>query len=158
MNSYTSQKRKRTYFSRPLTERFWERVKKTKGCWLWTGILGNHGYGVIFISKRPKAIFNLAHRLSWELHSGPIPEGMQVLHKCDIRPCINPAHLFLGTQKDNIHDMMRKRRGPGKLSDEQILAIRSSNVPSRKMATILGVSKTTVLDARRGKTWKSVNP
>jgi len=158
MNSYISEERKRTYYSRPLAERFWERVNKTDDCWLWTGVIGTHGYGVVFISKRPKAIFNLAHRVSWELSASKITEGMQVLHKCDVRACVNPDHLFLGTQKDNIKDMMKKRRGPGKLTDEQIAQIRSSTMPSRTLAPFFGISKTTILDIRAGKTWKHLNP
>lgn len=75
------------------------------GCFLWNGGLC-HGYGTACINKKQQ----LAHRWSWELHRGPIPEGMDVLHKCDTPLCVNPDHLKLGTQKDNAQDMSRKGR------------------------------------------------
>jgi hypothetical protein len=76
------------------------------GCWLWTGAVGDFGHGQITISyKRYKV-----HRLAWEEEYGPIPEGMQVCHHCDVPACCNPRHLFLGTQLDNIRDCMNKGR------------------------------------------------
>ena len=81
-------------------------LKAKKECWMWTGYRTPDGYGRIQINyKRIKA-----HRLSWEVHNGSIPEGLFVLHKCDVRDCVNPNHLFLGTQKDNIHDAIKKGR------------------------------------------------
>lgn len=95
---------------RPEAERFWEKVKKTPSCWLWTGAHkdGRWPYGVLGggASRVPK----LAHRVSWELHHGPIPDGMNVLHKCDNPPCVRPDHLFLGTLSDNTQDMVAKGR------------------------------------------------
>lgn len=126
-NLYYSKERKRTYASRPLKERFWERVNKTDGCWLWKGAVGSHGYGTVFIQKRPNIVNELAHRVSWKLNVSEIPTGMQILHKCDVRRCVNPDHLFLGTQKDNIQDCKRKGRlvVPRKLTFEQHDQIRS---------------------------------
>ena len=77
------------------------------GCWIWTGALNRHrGYGRLrFKDKEIKA-----HRYSWELHNGPIPDGLQVLHKCDTPACVNPDHLWLGTHKENMHDCIKKGR------------------------------------------------
>lgn len=90
-------------------ERFWPKVLKTETCWLWQGALVNEsGYGCF---RGPNGRNVLAHRFAWELTNGPIPDGMFACHRCDVRQCVNPAHLFLGTQQDNIDDMMRKGRG-----------------------------------------------
>lgn len=93
--------------STPIGQRFWANVDKTLGhgpqgtCWVWTAC-AIKGYG--YISR------TLAHRVSWEIHNSPIPEGLCVLHKCDNPPCVNPEHLFLGTKKDNILDAVAKGR------------------------------------------------
>jgi hypothetical protein len=94
-----------------LEERFWTRVSwgPADRCWPWTGAGRGNGYGHVHRSGRG-ATTTLAHRLSWEIHHGPIPEGLFVLHRCDNPRCVNPAHLFLGTQKTNIHDMIGKGR------------------------------------------------
>lgn len=88
-------------------EKFWARVARSDGCWLWTGGTGPRGYGVV---RYQGAAFR-AHRLAWILTHGPIPEGLFVCHHCDNPPCCNPAHLFLGTGADNMRDMANKRRG-----------------------------------------------
>ena len=93
---------------KPIKERFEENYTPVpeSGCWLWTGCVKAHGYGVIFIKNKTQ----YAHRVSWELHRGPIPDGLFVLHHCDVPSCVNPEHLFTGTQKDNIQDAAKKGR------------------------------------------------
>jgi hypothetical protein len=90
-----------------LEAHFWARVNKTDDCWLWMGSRNALRYGYGVYGKGGK----YAHRLSWEIHHGrPIPPGMNILHRCDNPPCVNPDHLFLGTQADNVVDMVRKGR------------------------------------------------
>ena len=94
--------------------RFWQQVAKRTDdqCWLWIGAKDKDGYGKIKTRDR-KTI--RPHRLSWEIHRGPVPEGMQVCHDCpgkDNPSCVNPSHLWLGTSKDNCLDSFRKGRTP----------------------------------------------
>lgn len=121
------------------------------------------GYGHMIYLKRD---YN-AHRVSYELANGPIPDGMHVLHKCDNQPCVNPAHLFLGTHTDNMHDMDAKGRKPrgertlrNKLTEADVREIRSrferkgvkfTNAP--ELAARYGVTSGTVINAARGITW-----
>lgn len=106
----------------------WQRViKADDGCWLWVGALFAGGYGCVFIGGRVRS----THRVAWELVNGPIPAGLMILHRCDVRRCINPAHLFSGTAADNAHDRDAKGRtargenaGPAKVSDAQANEIR----------------------------------
>jgi len=90
-----------------LPTRFWAKVQKTATCWLWTGTRTRQGYGQFAVDKRTRAS---AHRMAYELTHGPIPEGLDVLHKCDNPPCCNPEHLFLGTHQDNMIDAVHKGR------------------------------------------------
>lgn len=91
-------------------ELFWTRVTKGESCWEWQGNRNRLGYGVIRVEPGRLARRVLTHRFSWELHNGPIPSGLFVCHRCDNPPCVNPAHLFLGTMRDNTRDMMAKGR------------------------------------------------
>lgn len=89
-------------------ERFWEKVDKTGECWPWTACIERNGYGSFHVGGRRK----WAHRVSYELNVGPIPSGEYVLHSCDNRRCVNPAHLRVGTHADNMRDMVDRGRAP----------------------------------------------
>lgn len=91
-----------------LLRRFLNKINKTDACWIWIGGRNRSGYGRFVVWNKNS---QLAHRFSWTLHKGLIMSGLDVLHKCDNPPCVNPEHLFLGTQADNNRDMRAKGRG-----------------------------------------------
>lgn len=101
-----------TRFDAATVARFWAKVQKGDGCWLWTGGVART-YGQFSLPRNGgKARVIKAHRFSWELENGrAIPPGMHVMHSCDVRLCVNPAHLSIGTHTDNVRDMVRKGRG-----------------------------------------------
>lgn len=144
-----------------------KRVFKTETCWLWTGTRKAHGYGVIRIDNKVWR----AHRLSWTLFGGEIPSDKDVLHRCDTPRCVNPDHLFLGTQADNMRDMQQKGRkaignanpakgekhGRAKLTAGQVAEIRHAyehGATQTRLASIYGVSHTAISDIIRRKNWK----
>jgi hypothetical protein len=96
-----------------LAARFWGQVRRGPECWLWVGAVNREtGYGTIQCRPLFGNVPQGAHRLSWLLENGPVPDGLSVLHRCDVRTCVRPDHLFLGTQLDNMRDMFAKRRRP----------------------------------------------
>ena len=126
-----------------------------KGCWVWTASRLKSGYGVIAITRGEK----LAHRASYARFVGTIPEGKQVCHRCDNPPCCNPDHLFLGSQTDNLRDMVAKGRHsrPGaKLTPEQVAEIRArpDESPS-KLGREFGVGYKQIWRIRTGQRWAS---
>jgi hypothetical protein len=97
------------YTSPPIEERFWQKVDRSGGpdtCWFWIAGKDADGYGIFYARSSSKR----AHHFAYELHIGPVPDGLQVLHSCDTPPCCNPGHLFLGTSADNMADMRAKGR------------------------------------------------
>lgn len=150
-------------------ERFWANVDKSdeSSCWLWKGPLNNKGYGMFNVkwegADTSKWKSFLAHRFSWLLERGPIIDDICILHHCDTPPCINPWHLFDGTQADNALDKVskgRQRSGEtvpnGKLTLEQARQIKTmlaSEVKQKDIASALGVNLWLVKDISRGKTW-----
>lgn len=95
------------FASQDAEARFWGRVNKTPdGCWLWTGTLLTTGYGRLMVKGKPVNV----HRYSYRLHYGEIEDDLNVCHRCDVRHCVNPAHLWLGTDTQNMQDMSAKGR------------------------------------------------
>lgn len=131
-----------------MEERFWKRVEKTDGCWLWTGSKagGRDGrYGTIR-ETGPSRKSAYTHRYSYELHHGPIPDGHVVMHTCDVPACVNPDHLLLGTQGDNVKDMDAKGRrvNTQKITDadrSEIIRRALAGEKQRSIADDFGVSR-----------------
>jgi Mor family transcriptional regulator len=142
----------------PIQERFWKYVEKTEGCWLWKGAVDGVTYGRIYDATRKEKV--LAHRVSWEIHHGSIPEGKNVLHRCDNPACVNPEHLFLGTHVDNAQDMVSKFRGhcvfKNKDTVVEILDLHSHGHSGRSLAKIFGVSVDTIYRILHGSTYSHV--
>lgn len=136
----------------PLADRFWAKVLKTDTCWLWMAGKNNHGYGRFQYfnrHQRPGLGRDLyAHRVAWLLTNGEIPDGLNLLHRCDTPACVNPSHLFLGTQKDNMADAAAKgrtrTRPRWKLTLEDIRAIRADPRRHHIIAADYGVIRTTI--------------
>lgn len=152
--------------ARPVEGSFDDRfvINKDTNCWEWTRGLTYKGYASYWFSGEPIT----GHRFSYARTFGAIPANLQVLHKCDNRKCVNPDHLFLGTNYDNTQDRVKKNRScqgvkhkDAKLDEQIILLIReqymSGNYSKRAIARGLGVSHTCVINVLNNKTWKHLN-
>ena len=159
---------------RTVAERFWEKVDASGGpdaCWEWRSARFGPGYGHFLKDGKGQA----AHRVAYELVHGPIPKGLCVCHSCDNRMCVNPRHLCLGTQADNVADAIIKGRDgnhthperhvhgeavpSSKLTAEQVHDIRTSyaqGVDTKELARRYGVARATVSDAVARRTWRHI--
>ena len=140
--------------------RFWSKVRKTRGCWLWTAAKAR-GYGLF---RCGPGSMRRTHRFSWEIAHGPIPKGLCVCHRCDVPACVRPGHLFLGTQLENVRDRDTKGRnnqgsgeknGRAKLSSKQVSMIRKSTKTQRDLASEFGVCKSTIGYIKAGHIWRA---
>lgn len=146
---------RRSILRRTFITRFWARVVKTSktGCWIWNGELGPRGYGRV--KKNGEHL--MAHRVSYELEYGKIPEGKYVCHHCDQPRCVNPKHLFVGSASDNVIDAIRKGRWYAcKLTIQQVKEIRKSPLRNVELARLYPVRANTICTLRLNKTWKHV--
>ena len=137
-------------FNETVPTRFWAKVDRTEtGCWLWTAAKNNKGYGKLSIHGTDH-IKKLAHRISWQLRYGEIPEGMHVLHLCNTPACVKPTHLFLGTHQENMQDKLNHGRAhytSSKFSEETrklITSMRGARQSLNKIAAVVGCDKATI--------------
>jgi len=149
-----------------LIERFEEKVDRSGDCWTWTSAISPNGYGVFWVGGGRS---RYAHRMAWEFANPgfAIPKGMVVMHSCDRRNCVNPSHLRIGTQRDNVLDAKQKgrnaygeRNGGGvKLNELQVRGILQSSgvIGCVRAARMYGVSSQTIKRIRRGKNWRHIN-
>lgn len=147
----------------PLSVRLEERsmANPVTGCMEWLGYKNEDGYGQIRVGRKMVR----THRAVWQAEYGPIPDGMSVLHRCDNPSCINLAHLFLGTQTDNVADMDAKKRrarktgeqnGRVKLTEDQVRRIRQDLRFQKEIAAEYGVNQTLVSQIKTGRIWSHV--
>lgn len=155
--------KQKQHHGKTVAERFAIYTKCGPNCWEWIGQKDPDGYGRLHVDGSPA----LAHRVSYLLCYGSIPDGMDVLHKCDTPKCVNPEHLFLGTQADNVRDMHAKGRArkrgmkgaehhQAKLTESDVRAIRRSTELGREIAARYGLSTTQVYDIRKRRSWAHV--
>lgn len=142
-------------------KRFGSKVTKTGTCWVWTSATAGSGYGFFWIGGVKRSDY--AHRIAYQMHKGAIPDGMVVMHSCDNKLCVNPAHLSVGTNTDNMSDSARKGRiafgvrngGGRKLTDNSVRRIKSLRgvLGSTKVGRSFGVASQTIKAIWRGRSW-----
>lgn len=146
-----------------LPVRFWDKVvpEPMSGCWLWTGTVNYAGYGKFETGDRRHSTRKIhrAHRFAYEALVHPIADGLLVCHRCDVRACLNPEHLFLGTDADNAYDSIDKGRVRSslcvaKLSADQVSEIRSRSDAHAALAVEFGVARQTIGKIRNGQRWR----
>lgn len=145
-------------------EKFWSRVKigTREECWEWQGCLGTRGYGHgIFILKEGDKPEQHAHRFAYKIHHGFIPAGLNVLHTCDNPKCVNPFHLYAGTQQMNVDDMIKRNRNcrgsavqGSKLQEHDVIAIRNDKRKLVDIAKSYGITPGSVWQIKKGLKWK----
>lgn len=147
-----------------IAKRFWPHVDKQpseNGCWLWTGHTSDGRYGAIKVRQKAYS----THRMSWILHYGPIPDGLDVLHKCDNTRCVRPDHLFLGTPLANAQDRSQKGRTRVpkgiKLTEQNVLDIRAAlaqGASLKSQAEQYRVDVSLICAIKKGKAWRRLLP
>jgi hypothetical protein len=140
-------------------ERFMSKVNKTETCWLWTAGCFQSGYGAFQVGSRSVGKVSTAHRYSYELHKGKIPDGKLVRHTCDNRKCVNPDHLILGTNTDNMRDKRERNTKVIKLNPDSVREIRimrGFGFTNMQIAKMYGVGHTIVGDIILRKKWGDV--
>jgi hypothetical protein len=150
-------------------ERFWKKVQKSEECWLWTGGLNSRSrwpgfrYGLLSTGSRENHRKELAHRVSWEIHNGPIPPGAFVCHRCDNPICVRPDHLFIGSAADNADDRDQKgRQRPGKtrLTPYLVSEIRRRRANGEKVQVLAddyGISTGHVSNIANRRWWRNTS-
>ena len=143
---------------KPIEMYFWKKVKKGHGCWLWAGLVSPQGYGRIGVYHRG---MQQAHRMAWELCYGPIPEGVSVLHKCGVRGCSRPNHLYLGTAKENARDMaINESTNTTRLTATDIPLIKTLSKRGwtlQKLARFFGVTYQNIRRILHEETWRHIS-
>jgi hypothetical protein len=148
-NNYCSKPCKGQFLAKESIKMFFLRTTKNGDCMEWDGAPNQKGYGV----TRFKGRLTLAHRVSYILSHGEIGDEL-VLHKCDNRKCVNPAHLYAGTHHDNVVDMITRGRKHTKLKFNDVLRIRESGASNAELAAVYGVSRECIRDARNPSRWR----
>lgn len=143
---------------RPLSVRIKDKfeIDLLTECWNWIGAMASSGYGKIGAGGHSGRTLS-AHRVAWEIeHGQPVPNGLQVLHRCDNKKCVNPKHLFVGTQKDNLIDCLLKGRSSAKLDPDKVIQIRTLNskgVSNLTLTQLFGVHNSTIQRVVTGERW-----